>query len=562
MPRAAGALAVLLLVLCASSASCKGGGNFGGVGGGGSSAKGGFGVTSSGGRYTSSFSKGSTGTAGTMTGGSWGAKGSARTSGGSRLYTIKGTHHSPGPRTYYGGHGFRGPRYYNGARATTLVAGASAVAVAAVWRKNSPARYDFYLASQACEREDFFRFGDTCRQCSRGVCPDGQYRVPCTGGSDAYCAKCDNVCYRFSDKSSEEISLGTCLEASIVDSSPPPEALELACDPNTDPFTCAYTSEGTPGKGISDCQIETCCKDCVNHEDAAAQGKGTVCVGSTGGLKKPDEKAYLYFLGEIPMNKKRFNGVSHSYKDALQSLTGAREVKIEGVEDFKLCKLPKKWLWDKTQTYCTLDETHEPNEGDEEWATIADFRVEISRAADIDMTWAKLTEDSVNQELQRLSLQPMIMYQTGEPSDSELWQMNNQGLIVGIAVGSILGVFLLPFLLAVLKTFWRESCRSSSSNSHTAVPTHESVWDTKAWSELDGFTRHHWTVLGWNQDNWEGGYPKARTEGCNWADLEPDELRSATALGWDEKSWDNNAYPVDNLSLVRSNDPEYAIPFT
>ena len=40
-------------------------------------------------------------------------------------------------------------------------------------------------------------------------------------------------------------------------------------------------------------------------------------------------------------------------------------------------------------------------------------RVEISRAADIDMTWAKLTEDSVNQELQRLSLQPMIMYQTG-----------------------------------------------------------------------------------------------------------------------------------------------------
>lgn len=59
-----------------------------------------------------------------------------------------------------------------------------------------------------------------------------------------------------------------------------------------------------------------------------------------------------------------------------------------------------------------------------------------------------------------------------------------------------------------LKACDRESCRSSSSNSHTAVPTHESVWDTKAWSELDGFTRHHWTVLGWNQDNWEGGYPK------------------------------------------------------
>ena len=115
-----------------------------------------------------------------MSGGSWGAKGTGRTSGGSRLYTIKGSHYSPGPRTYYGGQGFRGPRYYNGARVTALTAGTAVGLVAAYWVAGSP-RYGFYDTSYSCQREGFFRFGDTCRQCSRGVCPDGQYRVACTG---------------------------------------------------------------------------------------------------------------------------------------------------------------------------------------------------------------------------------------------------------------------------------------------------------------------------------------------------------------------------------------------
>ena len=108
-----------------------------------------------------------------MSGGSWGAKGTGRTSGGSRLYTVKGSHYSPGPRTYYGGQGFRGPRYYNGARVTALTAGTAVGLVAAYWVAGSP-RYGFYDTSYSCQREGFFRFGDTCRQCSRGVCPDGQ----------------------------------------------------------------------------------------------------------------------------------------------------------------------------------------------------------------------------------------------------------------------------------------------------------------------------------------------------------------------------------------------------
>jgi hypothetical protein len=163
-----------------SSSSGSGGSSVSSPGrwGGGSFNSNGGGVVGKETPYTKSFSSSKINSA--MSGGSWGAKGSGRTSGGSRLYTIKARHYSPGPRTYYGGQGFRGPRYYNGARVTALTAGTAVGLVAATWVASSP-RYGFYDASYSCQREGFFRFGDTCRQCSRGVCPDGQYRVACTG---------------------------------------------------------------------------------------------------------------------------------------------------------------------------------------------------------------------------------------------------------------------------------------------------------------------------------------------------------------------------------------------
>jgi hypothetical protein len=36
----------------------------------------------------------------------------------------------------------------------------------------------------------------------------------------------------------------------------------------------------------------------------------------------------------------------------------------------------------------------------------------------------------------------------------------------------------------------------------------ESVWDQKEWGHLDDFCQHHWTILGWNENNWSGGLPK------------------------------------------------------
>ena len=37
-----------------------------------------------------------------------------------------------------------------------------------------------------------FQFGGKCRDCSDWECPIGQYRVPCTAGTDSYCKPCTN----------------------------------------------------------------------------------------------------------------------------------------------------------------------------------------------------------------------------------------------------------------------------------------------------------------------------------------------------------------------------------
>jgi hypothetical protein len=147
-----------------------------------------------------------------------------------------------------------------------------------------------------------------------------------------------------------------------------------ACNPNTAPFTCAYTSEGTPGKATSDCQIETCCEDCVNGEEAVAKGKATVCLGSTAGLEKPEGMADVIFLGEVPMNIQRFNRVAKDYIEAIRSLAGAKSVKIEYGQDFQMCKLRKDATWGVAEEYCVYDTYATRKDGAEEWATVAEYR--------------------------------------------------------------------------------------------------------------------------------------------------------------------------------------------
>ena len=299
--------ALLILSACAGVVLGKGSGGYSG----GSSSSGGYSSSSS---YSSSYSSGK------MRGSSWPAHGSGRTAGGSRVYVQDDDYYSSGPRTYYGGTGQRGPRYYN-----NRAIAASAVVVTAAWASGSYGRYDFYDRNERCSKEGYFRFGRNCKKCSTPVCPDGQYRVQCGGGSDGYCTRCDNGCGIFNTdpeaSTGSEPKFGVCMVTGS------------ACYPYQSPTTCAYTSEGSPGKNVSDCQIESCCIDCKNDDEAKAKGKGTVCRGSTVGLANPGQRAILRFDGELPLLTHEFNEKGYEYRAAISSVAGGAQVRSAWVTE-------------------------------------------------------------------------------------------------------------------------------------------------------------------------------------------------------------------------------------
>jgi len=228
----------------------------------------------------------------------------------SRIYRHDGLYYSAGPRTSYGGGEHRGPRYYN-----NRVVATSAVTVAAIWAE-SYGRYNFYDREDFCSMKGYFRFGENCKMCSTAVCADGQYRVQCGGGSDGYCAPCYNGCGLFNTdqeaSTDSEPRFGVCLQEGSI------------CYPDQSPDKCAYTSEGEPGKAVSNCQIESCCSSCENDDEAKAKGNGTVCRGSTAGLENADEEAILRFDGELPMSATDFNAKGFEYLGAIMSVAGAR----------------------------------------------------------------------------------------------------------------------------------------------------------------------------------------------------------------------------------------------
>ena len=309
--------ALVILGACAGAALGKGSS--------GSSSSGGYSSGSSfstGGASSGSASYSSSYSSGKMGGSSWSGSGSGRTSGGSRIYRHDDDdfYYSSGPRTYYGGTGHRGPRYYNN-RAVTY----SGFVVAAAWLSSGHGRYNFYDREARCTKTGYFRFGYYCKKCSTAVCPDGQYRVQCGGGSDGYCTACDNGCGLFNTdqaaSADSEPRFGVCL-------------LEgRACFPYQNPFECAYTSEGEPGKAVSNCQIESCCYSCKSDDEAKAQGKGTVCRGATAGLENKNDKAVLRFDVEVPLTASEFNAKGSEYKAAIQSVAGGAQVRPAWVID-------------------------------------------------------------------------------------------------------------------------------------------------------------------------------------------------------------------------------------
>ena len=73
------------------------------------------------------------------------------------------------------------------------------------------------------------------------------------------------------------------------------------CNAATSPSVCAYTSDG--GAALNNCQINTCCVDCVSDEDALAKKFGTVCVASTNtGQTTADTETFIRIEVEAPVS--------------------------------------------------------------------------------------------------------------------------------------------------------------------------------------------------------------------------------------------------------------------
>ncbi|NBC31615.1 MAG: hypothetical protein GVY13_02960 [Alphaproteobacteria bacterium] len=70
------------------------------------------------------------------------------------------------------------------------------------------------------------------------------------------------------------------------------------------------------------------------------------------------------------------------------------------------------------------------------------------------------------------------------------------------------------------------------------IPGDLCYWDRVAWSEMNEQEQELWTVLGWDQQRWEGDIPDySETEDTEWEDLTGEERQAAAQLGYDEGAW-------------------------
>jgi len=63
------------------------------------------------------------------------------------------------------------------------------------------------------------------------------------------------------------------------------------------------------------------------------------------------------------------------------------------------------------------------------------------------------------------------------------------------------------------------------------------VWEGLWWSDLSSKEKELWTLLGWNQDMWDGNEAPPSADKA-WKDLVYTEQYAAMGLGFTEEMWD------------------------
>ena len=64
------------------------------------------------------------------------------------------------------------------------------------------------------------------------------------------------------------------------------------------------------------------------------------------------------------------------------------------------------------------------------------------------------------------------------------------------------------------------------------------IWETLSWRDLSGQEQELWTLLGWQQDQWDRNDAPASSNKV-WNDLNQQERSAALNLGFSEEIWNN-----------------------
>lgn len=64
------------------------------------------------------------------------------------------------------------------------------------------------------------------------------------------------------------------------------------------------------------------------------------------------------------------------------------------------------------------------------------------------------------------------------------------------------------------------------------------IWEELSWADLSSTEKELWSLLGWQQDAWDGNEAPASADKV-WKDLNYQERSAAMSLGFTEDIWNN-----------------------
>ena len=62
------------------------------------------------------------------------------------------------------------------------------------------------------------------------------------------------------------------------------------------------------------------------------------------------------------------------------------------------------------------------------------------------------------------------------------------------------------------------------------------IWEELSWADLSSKEKELWTLLGWQQDKWDGNDAPSSAD-KDWNDLNQQEQSAAMNLGFSEDTW-------------------------